>query len=98
MNQTAAAPSPIVRIFSIAQQSLVIVMVALLCIGVVMNFVTLLIFRGAKHRKNACSIFCAATSAANILILTQGIVGNFLAMVLPTDPENYNLGYCKTRL
>lgn len=73
-------------------------MVVLLAVGVFANIVTCTIFRQPKHRKNACSIFCAAVSLINVLILLQGFVGILLAMILPTDPENYNLIYCKTRL
>ena len=98
MNNTTIISSSVVLVLSKVQSYLTILLVVLLIVGIFVNIVTYAIFRQTKHRKNACSIFCAATSVTNVLILFQGFIGILLALALPSDPENYNLIYCKTRL
>ena len=98
MNQTEISYNTFELTLMIFRRYLTGLMIILLIIGILSNIITCLIFNRPKHRKNACSIFCAATSASNILILLQAIVGHLLDLMLPTSPENYNKIYCKARL
>jgi hypothetical protein len=98
MNNTSSISSSLVIILPIMQKYMSILMIILLLIGIFANIITCIIFLQVKYRKNACSLFCAATSGVNIFILIQAIVGTMLSLILITDPENSNLIYCKTRL
>jgi hypothetical protein len=98
MYNTTYIPSSLVIILPIIQKYMTILLIILLFIGIFANIIACIIFYEVQQRKNACSLFCAATSGVNIFILIQGLVGLTLGIVLIIDPENYNLIYCKTRL
>jgi hypothetical protein len=93
MNNTTSISSSLVIVLPI-----IILMIILLFIGIIANIINCIVFCQSKHRNNACSIFCAATSNVNIFILIQAIVGTMLDIILPINPKNSNLIYCKTSL
>lgn len=86
------------EILPVVQRYLKGTMIFLCFIGFVSNLFTCFIFTRRKHRQNACSIFCSATSATNGWILLQAIVETSLTLLFNEDPENFNSIYCKTRL
>ena len=92
-------PSPYtITILTFIQTISTYVLSALLSIGIFSNIINFILFYQSKFRKNACAVFCSAISVINIFILIQGFIKILSYIVYEIDPEDTNLGYCKTSL
>jgi len=87
----------VISILALIQQDLTIVLGGLLVIGVFGNILNCLVFLQKRLRSNSCSLFFAAASIANIIVMIYYIIPT-IQSAYNTPLENSNLIYCKLRL
>ncbi|CAF3143518.1 unnamed protein product [Rotaria sp. Silwood2] len=87
----------VISTLNLIQQYLTIVLGILLVVGVIGNIFNCLVFLQKRLRYNACSIFFAAASIANMTVMIYYIIPT-IHSVYNKPPENGNLVYCKLRL
>jgi hypothetical protein len=89
--------SSLISILAIIQQYLTVILGILLVAGVTGNILNCLVFLRKRLRSNACSLFFAAGSLANLIVMIYYIIPTIHSAYNP-PPENSNLIYCKLRL
>ncbi|CAF4145229.1 unnamed protein product [Rotaria sp. Silwood2] len=87
----------VISTLNLIQQYLTIVLGILLVVGVIGNTFNCLVFLRKRLRSNACSVFFAAASIANMTVMIYYIIPT-IHSVYNSPPENENLVYCKLRL
>ncbi|CAF0950004.1 unnamed protein product [Rotaria sp. Silwood1] len=87
----------VISTLNLIQQYLTIVLGLLLVVGVFGNIFNCLVFLRKRLRSNACSVFFAAASIANMTVMIYYIIPT-IHSVYNSPPENGNLIYCKVRL
>lgn len=89
--------SSLVNTLAIIQQYLTVTLGVLLVIGVIGNVLNCSVFLRKRLRTSPCSMFFAASSLANMIVMIYYIIPTiYSAYNNPT--ENSNLVYCKLRL
>ena len=79
------------------QLYLTVALGVLLVVGVIGNTLNCLVFLQKRLRSNPCSVFFAAASLANVIVMIYFIAPTLHSAYNP-PPENSNLIYCKLRL
>ncbi|CAF0886237.1 unnamed protein product [Rotaria sordida] len=87
----------VVTTLNLIQQSLTNILGLLLVVGVFGNILNCLVFLRKRLRSNACSVFFAAASIANAIVMIYHIIPT-IHSIYNSPPENGNLIYCKLRL
>lgn len=87
----------VVTTLALIQQYLTVVLGGLLVIGVFGNLFNCLVFFRKRLRSNACSLFFAAASLANMIVMIYFIIPT-IHSAYNSPTENSNLIYCKLRL
>jgi hypothetical protein len=87
----------VISTLALITQYLTVTLGVLLIVGVIGNILNCLVFLQKRLRSNACSIFFAAASMANIIVMIYYIIPT-IHSAYNTPPENSNLIYCKLRL
>jgi len=89
--------SSVINTLAIIQQYLTVTLGVLLVIGIIGNVLNCLVFLRKRLRSSPCSLFFAASSLANMIVMIYYIIPTiYSAYNNPT--ENSNLVYCKLRL
>jgi len=87
----------VITTLALIQQYLTVTLGGLLVIGVFGNILNCLVFLQKRLRSNPCSLFFAAASMANMIVMIYFIIPTInSAYNIPL--ENSNLIYCKLRL
>jgi hypothetical protein len=87
----------LISTLALIQQYLTVILGVLLVTGVAGNILNCLVFLRKRLRSNACSVFFAAASIANITVMIYFIIPTIDSAYNPPT-ENSNLIYCKLRL
>lgn len=87
----------VIETLAIIQQYLTVALGVLLVIGVIGNTLNCLVFLQKRLRSNPCSVFFAAASVANVIVMIYYITPT-IHSAYNTPPENSNWIYCKLRL
>lgn len=87
----------IISTLALIQQYLTLTLGGLLVVGVIGNSLNCVVFLQKRLRSNPCSVFFAAASLANIMVMIYYITPT-IHSVYNTPTENNNLVYCKVRL
>ena len=69
----------------------------LLAFGMIGCLLNIAIFLRPSMRTNSCAIYFHASSWANLLCLTWGLLISMLGPLMPSNPLNYVSAYCKIR-
>ena len=88
----------VTTVLALIQQYLTVALGVLLVIGVVGNTFNCLVFLRKRLRSNPCSLFFAAASVANIIVMVYFIVPTIYSAYNTPALENINPLYCKLRL
>lgn len=87
----------LIQTLATIQQYLTVSLGALLVVGVIGNMLNCMVFLQKRLRSNPCSVFFAAASVANVIVLIYYIIPTIHSVYNPA-PENSNGIYCKVRL
>jgi hypothetical protein len=87
----------VITTLALIQQYLTVILGGLLVIGVFGNILNCLVFLRKRLRSNPCSLFFAAASMANMIVMIYYIIPT-IQSAYNTPLENSNLIYCKLRL
>ena len=87
----------VITTLNLIQQQLTNVLGGLLIIGVIGNTLNCLVFLRKRLRSNPCSVFFAASSIANMIVMIYFIIPT-IHSIYNSPPENSNWIYCKLRL
>jgi len=87
----------VITTLALIQQYLTVVLGGLLVIGVFGNILNCLVFLQKRLRSNPCSLFFAAASLANMIVMIYYIIPT-IQSAYNTPLENSNLIYCKLHL
>ena len=87
----------IISTLALIQQYLTVALGVLLVVGVIGNSLNCVVFLQKRLRSNSCSIFFAAASLANVMVMIYYITPT-IHSAYNTPTENTNLVYCKVRL
>jgi len=87
----------VISILAIIQQYLIVALGVLLVVGVTGNVLNCLVFLRKRLRSSPCSLFFAASSLANTIVLIYYIIPT-IQSAYNTPLENSNIIYCKLRL
>jgi hypothetical protein len=87
----------LITTLNLIQQYLTVILGGLLVIGVFGNTLNCIVFLQKRLRSNPCSLFFAAASMANMIVMIYYITPT-IQSAYNTPLENSNLIYCKLRL
>ena len=87
----------LIQTLALIQQYLTVSLGVLLVVGVIGNILNCLVFLQKRLRSNPCSVFFAAASVANVIVMVYYIIPTIHSAYNPA-PENGNWVYCKIRL